>query len=442
MRYRDNKLASAENNRAHLRPLAVILSSLILAGSFFVSSFAQQDLDGVNRLVQTQNAAADRIFREGRDLIGDEEWAEAEGKFKNFVSTYPKEKNLDAALYWLAFTLVKQEKYQAADAHLRRLLAEFPRSNWADDATALRAQMNLDPRVVDDALNEADVEVKIVALQSLFESNPERGLAYVADMMKPGSKASPRLKEAGVEMLRRHGGKQAMALLLDIIRNQSDRKLRVTAIQTLGRTGDESVLPLLRDLATTSGDEEVSGAAVFAISRFEGASARALLLELARGGKTVEVRKNAIFWLSQHGDAAMDELMRMYAADSNSEIKKQIIFALKRMGSPRALAKLYEIARNTSEDTEARKDALHWIGQSGDAASIDFLIQMYDAEKAGEIKQQLIFAMSRTNDKRAIRKMMDIARRDSSVELRKQAIFWLGRSHDPEAQKFLEDILN
>jgi HEAT repeat protein len=426
-----------------LRPLAVIVSSLILAGAFLVSSSAQQqDLDRANRFVQSQNAAADRIFREGRDLIGDEEWAEAEGKFKNFVSTYPKEKNLDAALYWLAFTLAKQEKYQAADAHLRRLLAEFPRSNWADDATALRAQMNLDPRVVDDALNEDDVEIKIVALQSLFESNPERGLAYVTDMMRPGSKAGPRLKEAGVEMLRRHGGKQAMALLLDIVRNQSDRKLRVTAIQTLGRTGDESVLPLLKDLATTSGDEEVSGAAVFAISRFEGAGAQALLLELARSGRTVEVRKHAIFWLSQHGDAAMDELMRMYAAESNSEIKKQIVFALKRMGSPRALAKLYEIARSASEDTEARKDALHWIGQSGDPASIDFLIQMYDAEKADEIKQQLIFAMSRTNDKRAIRKMMDIARRDSSVDLRKQAIFWLGRSNDPEAQKFLEDILN
>lgn len=445
MRYRNHNTTSIENNRALPRFVAVILSSLMLTSAFFVNSFAQQDLDRVNRFVQTQNAAAARIFREGRDFIGDEEWEEAEGKFKNFVSSYPKEKNLDAALYWLAFALTKQEKYDQADTQLKRLLTEFPRSNWADDATALRAQIaqhSGDQRVIAQTLNNDDVEVKIVALESLFASNPERGVAYVTEMMKPGSKASTQLKEAGIELLRRHGGKQAVNLLLDIIRNQTDQKLRATAIHTLGRTGDESVLPLLKDLATTSTDEEVSKAAVFAISRFEGEAARSLLLDLARNGKTVEGRKDAIFWLSQHGDAAMDELMRIYATESSTEVKKQIVFALKRMGSPRSLAKLYEIARNNSEESEVRKDALLWIGQSGDTASLDFLIQTYDTATDQDLKQHIIFSLSRVGDKRAIRKLIDIARRDSSVELRKQAIFWLGRSNDPEAQKFLEDILN
>jgi HEAT repeat protein len=433
--------SSTENRGAGSRFVLILMAGLVLMGALFVTSSAQQEQDQANRFVQSQNTAAARIFREGRDLIGDEEWREAEGKFRSFISSYPKDKNLDAALYWLAFTLAKQQKYQEADVQLKRLLTEFPRSNWADDATALRAQLNLDPRVVDNALNEDDVEVKIVALQSLFETSPERGLAYVAEMMRPGSKASTRLKEAGVELLRRYGGKQAIALLLDIIRNQADKEIRVTAIQTLGRTGDESVLPLLKELATTSADEEVSKAAVFAISRFEGDGPRALLLDLARAGKTVEVRKDAIFWLSQNGDAVMDELMRLYSTDQSTEVKKQIIFALKRMGSPRALAKLYEIARNQGEDEELRKDAIHWISQGGGKEALDFLIQMYDAEKDEEVRKQLIFGLSRTGDKRAIQKMIDIARRDSSLELRKQAIFWLGRTNDPEAQKFLEDIL-
>jgi HEAT repeat protein len=431
--------------------VAVLLAGIALVGVFFINSFAQQDQEQRNGFVQTQNAAAAKVFREGRDLIGEEDWKEAEGKFKNFVSAYPKEKNLDAALYWLAFTQVKQEKYDQAEKQLKRLLAEFPRSNWADDASALRVQIAQqvgNPEIINETLDkdnvetkDDDVEVKIVALQSLFEANPERGLAYVSEMMKPGSKANPRLKEAGVELLRRYGGKQAVSLLLDIIRNQTDERIRVTAIQTLGRTGDESVLPLLKDLATTSTDEEVTEAAVFAISRFEGEQARSLLLDLARNGKSVEVRKHAIFWVSQNGDAAMDDVMKIYATETSTEVRKQIVFALKRMGSPRAFAKLYEIARNSNEDAEVRKDALHWIGQSGDKSSIDFLIQMYDVEKEEEVKQQIIFALSRTGDKRAIRKLIDIARRDASVEMRKQAIFWLGRSNDPEARQFLEDIL-
>jgi HEAT repeat protein len=443
MLQRNNKPRSIKivRNLLGLVPLVLIaLAGLVLAGTFVNRSFAQQD-DKLNRFIDTQNAAAARLFREGRDLIGEEDWKKAEGKFRSFVNLYPKDKNVDAALYWLAFALAKQGKNQEADDQLRRLLAEFPRSDWADDATTLRAQLNVDPRVVDQALNEDDVEVKIVALQSLFESNPERGLAYVSDMMRPGSKASPRLKEAGIEMLRRYGGKQAVSLLQDVIRNQSDPKLRATAIQTLGRTGDESVLPLLKDLATNSADDEVSKAAVFAISRFEGQSAHALLLDLARSAKSVEVRKDAIFWLSREGsDASVDELMKIYDADHNTEIRKQVVFALKRVGGARAFAKVYEIARG-ADDPEVRKDAIHWIGQNGDEQAVDFLIQMYDGEKSDEVKQQVIFALSRTNNKKALHKLIDIARRDSSVEMRKQAIFWLGHSNDPEARQFLEDIL-
>jgi HEAT repeat protein len=444
MLHRNNKNRFVRNVRAAFRFIAVMLGCAILVGAFLVKGSAQQDLDKLNRFVQTENAAAAKVFREGRDLIGDEDWKKAAGKFSSFINLYPKDKNVDAALYWLAFALTKQERYWEAEDELKRLLAEFPRSNWADDASALHAQIAShlgDQRAIEQTLNEDDVEVKIVALQSLFETNPERGMAYVSEMMKPGSKANPRLKEAGVELLRRYGGKQAISLLTDIIRNQTDPKIRATAIQTLGRTGDESVLPLLKELATTSTDEEVMGAAVFAISRYEGEAARALLLELARTGKFIEVRKIAIFWISSHGESVMDELMKIYEADREPEIRKQIVFALKRIGSPRAFAKLYEIARNEGEDAEVRKDALHWIGQSGDKLSIDFLLQLYDVEKDGEVKQQIIFALSRTGDKRAIKKLIDIARHDSSVELRKQAIFWLGRSNDPEARQFLEDIL-
>ena len=444
MRHTTNQLTSIESNRVGLRLLVILLAGVLMMGPVFVNGFAQQEVEPLNRFVQTQNAVAARIFREGRDSIGDEKWQEAEGKFRSFVANYPKEKNLDAALYWLAFALSKQEKFAQASAQLQRLVNDFPKSNWADDASALRVQIAPhlgDQRVIDDTLNKDDVEVKIVALESLFSSSPERGLAYVAEMMKPGSKANSRLKEAGIEMLRRYGGKQASALLLDVVRNQTDRELRAAAIHALGRAGDESVLPLLKDLAVNSTDEEISEAAVFAISRFDSEAARALLLELARGGKTVEARKHAIFWLSQNGDAAMDELMRIYASETDEEVKKQIIFALKRMGTPRSLAKLYEIARNTGDAAEVRKNALHWISQSGDKQALDFLIQMYDTEKDEDIRQQIIFALSRVGDKRAIQKMIDIAKRDSSVELRKQAIFWLGRTNDPEAQKFLEDLL-
>src|SRR3954471_11345155 len=122
MLHRNHKPHLTAAGRARLRtvPLVLILlAGLPLAGALFKSSFAQQD-DKLNRFVDTQNAAAAKLFREGRDLIGDEDWKKAEGKFRSFINLYPKDKNVDAALYWLAFVLSKQGKNQEADDELKR----------------------------------------------------------------------------------------------------------------------------------------------------------------------------------------------------------------------------------------------------------------------------------------------------------------------------------
>lgn len=441
---------NARRTRSFLMPLytfAILTGILILVGGLSKSSAEGQDLRKLNRFVeqQTSSGASQKVFREGRDLIGEENWSGAAEKFKGFIEAYPKDPNVDAALYWLAFARVKQGKHAEADDGLRLLLKKFPRSNWADDARALQVQIapNLGNRKrIDESLSENDEEIKIVALQSLFESNPERGLAYVANMLRPGATDSRRMKEAGIELIRRYGGERTVPLLIEVIRTQPDAELRKSAIHTLGRTRDERAFEVLLELVRNgSGDDEVSKAAVFAISRFEGERARNTLVEMARGAKSKEVRKDAIFWLSGNADdATLDELLRIFQAEQDVEIKKQIIFALKRIGTPRAMAKLNEIARGGG-DAEVRKDAIHWIGQRGDAQAVDFLIQIYDQESNDEVKNQIIFALSRTNQKTALRKLIDIARHDKSIEARKQAVFWLGKSEDPEAARFLEDLL-
>ncbi|MFL6332441.1 MAG: hypothetical protein ACJ754_03770 [Pyrinomonadaceae bacterium] len=43
--------------------------------------------------------------------------------------------------------------------------------------------------------------MKMVALQSLFQSDPARASAYVAEILKPNSKASRELKETAVSLL-------------------------------------------------------------------------------------------------------------------------------------------------------------------------------------------------------------------------------------------------
>src|SRR5437867_2791601 len=300
--------------------VALSVSGLLLLPRSGSAAPYTQELEKLNRLVQTSGGsdAEIKIFREGRDFIGDEAWDKAAAKFREYIGKYSKGKDTDAALYWLAFALKKQEKYQEADRTLERLISEYPRSKWKDDASTMRIELAsaLPNRQAVVNIDNYDEETKIVALQSLFQGNSERGAAIAADLLKRDSKASRRVKEAAISLLGQHHSKAGSDLLREIIRNEVDTQLRKTAIFWIGQTNDESILDLLKDLATTSTDNEVNKAAVFAISQHGSPRAGALLSELARAATSHKVREEAIFWLSQRqGDSIDGELIKIFDSD-------------------------------------------------------------------------------------------------------------------------------
>src|ERR1041385_1794311 len=86
-----------------------------------------QDLAKLNRFVQTKaNTASMQIFREGRDFIEAQNWQRAAEKFNDFIKGYPKDKDLDAALYWYSYALQKQGRKDEAATALIKLMERFP----------------------------------------------------------------------------------------------------------------------------------------------------------------------------------------------------------------------------------------------------------------------------------------------------------------------------
>jgi HEAT repeat protein len=388
--------------------------------------------------------SAARIFREGRELIADEQWEKAAAKFNEVITRYSDSPNIDAALYWLALALKKQGKFQQSDQALAQLIERFPDSAWARDARAMRIEIA--PRLgkgdlIAEGATAAEDEIKIIALGSLFRANPERAAALAIDLLKPDSTASLRLKQAAISLLGQYGGKLSTPLLIDVARGQLHPELRKTAIYWLGRMEDQTALSFLKEVATKPDEGDLARAALFAIAQHSSPQARELLIELARTASSREVRKQAIFWLGQRRDqAAVSDLMKIYEADTDVELRKQILFALSQIGSQQVQEKLIEIAR-AAENLEIRRQVIFVLGQQGSPQAIDALVALYDAEKSEEIKEELLFAFSRSGKKSALKKLMEVARGDPSPALRKKAIFWLGQSRDPEVLKFLEELI-
>src|ERR1044072_6251000 len=135
-----------------------------------------QDVAKLNRFMQNKgNTASMQIFREGRDFIEAQNWQQAAEKFNDFIKGYPKDKDLDAALYWYGYALQKQNRKEDARVPLVRLINRFPGSSWRQEAQALLVTLGYKADV-DQALTNENCEIKMLALQSLFQADQERAI--------------------------------------------------------------------------------------------------------------------------------------------------------------------------------------------------------------------------------------------------------------------------
>jgi HEAT repeat protein len=401
-------------------------------------------------------ADATTVFRSARDLITDGEWARAQAKFSEYVSSYPNERNLDAALYWMAYAEHKLAKFDECRKTIDRLLEKYPSSAWRDDARVLLAQIPgayaagydelvtavtvagatpippLEPAIVyspstpgapmtittapaavsigsgqgigfgpvrwdefgGPTSDDDPCEFKIVVLQALFQTDLQRGIMAATDWLKPGSTQTVRCKSAALTLLGRHGGKAVTPVILGVARSEPDLKLRARAISTLGASNDDSVIDALRDFALTSQENDIVEASLYALSKHTGERAISVLSDIAVSGKTISHRKMAISSISTRaGEPAFDALFRIYDGDQNIEIRKAVISGFANRKSERAGNKLLEIARG-SDNIELRKVAISSISRRGGDKAIDFLLSLYDSERNEELKDQIVNSLA------------------------------------------------
>lgn len=98
-----------------------------------------------------------------------------------------------------------------------------------------------------------------------------------------------------------------------------------------------------------------------------------------------------------------------------------------------------QLIRDDNATLQARKQALFWLGQTGE--STQDLIGLDASLKGEALREHYTFVLSQRRDDPSLDKLMDLARRDPDTSVRKQAMFWLGQSHDPRAVQFFKDIL-
>jgi HEAT repeat protein len=303
-------------------------------------------LPGRALAAQGQESAAAAAFRQARDLVNAGEWSQAEERLNRFVAEFAADREVPAALYWLAFAHKQQNEFPAADGVLTRLIARFPQSPWVGDARAMRVEIAprlKNTQVIEQGVRDSNDEIKLAALQSLFEARPERAVAIATDLLKAGSGASRVMREGALELLADAEVAEAVPVLVEVARSDPDQRLRIEAIEALAEIRSER--------------------------------AEAPLVELARSGD-FETRRHAIDALAERaedgGASALQSLMAIYDSEPDERLKEEIIDLLGESRETAALNKLMQIAAGASS-TRLRKAALSAIGDSDHPDAAVFL---------------------------------------------------------------------
>jgi len=207
-----------------------------------------------------------------------------------------------------------------------------------------------------------------------------------------------------------HDDPRVAGMLRDFVRQSSVEKVRTSAVFWLGQVGGET--SFLADLVRKDGESiEVRKQAAFAIGVSKDSAALSTLQSLYPSVNHRDVKNQIIFAASinEDKDAAVNFLIDVAGKDSDRESRKQAIFWLGQKAGERSLGALKDTIDSADADTEIQKQAVFAISQRSKDESVPLLIK--------------------------------IARTHSNPAVRKQAIFWLGQTGDERAVDFFKEIL-
>jgi HEAT repeat protein len=163
--------------------------------------------------------------------------------------------------------------------------------------------------------------------------------------------------------------------LADLVRNESEvREVRKQAAFAIGISKDSDAISTLQRLYPSVTNRDVKEQIIFAASINEDKDAAVnFLIDVAGKDNDLESRKKAIFWLGQKaGERSLNALKdTLDSSDADTEIQKQAVFAISQRSKDESVPLLIKIAR-THASPAVRKQAIFWLGQTGDERAVDF----------------------------------------------------------------------
>jgi tetratricopeptide (TPR) repeat protein len=364
-------------------------------------------------LAQTkqQNDASRALFLEGRDLWDDGKLGDAEKKFREALTKYPKAEQSDRTAYYLITTLIKLGRAADARREIDTFNTNYPQSTWKSDVEEKRISLSGTTsftlgnalRIEQRLQRNAVVAPPVRGLQTLNEEIARRGerAASVNAVTTAGTNyrvlVSPFNASLESEVLRL------------ILEQDSNRGIELAKERLKTDPSDPAVIANLGTIASSSSPQALP-----------------FLVTLTASPASPNARSQAIFWMSRgNGDksAMAIALIEMLRNSKDKETDTAVADALARL--------------NSAE----RREAVDKIGEVKSAERLAMLEKIYRNSNNQMLRTQIAQAAAQMPDPKALAFLADVARNDKDTSVRRAAIQALAGRKDADTVKTLEEIL-
>ena len=444
-------------------PAAIAFSKDAIVRVQGVSPFERQFGGIANSPPESWNQSdpADSLYRLAREALNRGEYRRAAQLFGDITQKFPNSVYATDSRYWKAFALYRiggNGDLRDALATLQDTGASFRTRSLQADApvlatrirAALAAQGDGDSRKFlsqtasqsGTACDREDLAVKVEALNSLGQTDPEATTPILARVLARRDDCSAGLRRAALYILGRRTDDEARNLVMGAARNDPDIRVRADALRFLAAMPGDQPVATIEEMARTPGNEQLQRAAIEALGRSDNPRAKQSLRNIIeRTDLSENLRMTALSSVDpEHSPDNGAYIRAIYPRLDTPRLKAAAVRAAARIGGNDNDQWLLAIARNQNEPSEVRSTALRYAGRS--TIPIGDLAKMYDVAGDRLMREQLIALYARRDEPEATDKLIEIARNGTDPDMRRYAISVLSRKNDPRTKKLLLEIID
>jgi hypothetical protein len=348
-------------------------------------------------------------------------------QFEGQSNTAAVANKVDGALYWKAYTQIKQKVIVDALGTLDVMQKKFPSSRWMKDAKALEVEARQASGQAVPPEGQADEELKLLALRGVMQSDPDRGVPLIEKLL--GGDSSVKVKENALFVLSQSRTARAREIISGVAKGGANPDLQLRAVRYLGAMGGPENRQILEEVYRATTDVSVKRAV---IRSFVPSGDRTRLLSIAKSESAPELRSEAIQQLGAM--RAVAELSELYGSESSPDVKRRIIQSL--MVS-QASDKLIELAKS-EKDPQLRRTAIRNLGAMNASKTGELLRSLYAAETDPEVKKEIVNAFF---VQRNAATLVELARSEKDRAMKTAIVERLSTMRDKVATDYMLEIL-